>query len=153
MTIGDWITAIVAVAALLLSLYNTYTQFRDRTPHVEMVTSWNLPRDYAGAFRGSAEPGQAIYRCEITNVGKAGVKINEVKIFHLQSPGKPIPLHLAPGEQPKKLDNGDSQTWMYDFGRTKLIPSRVTSQNSPVKVIAWDTVGNTYQAKDPAALP
>ncbi len=152
MTAADVITAIVAVLALLLSVYNTVTQIRDRRPRVRIVTSWDYPRDAATAFQGSAEPGQALYRCEITNVGRAGVKINRVKVFHLTSPGKPITLQLAPGEQPKKLDNGDSQTWIYDFGWDFIKP-RVTSLNTSVNVLAWDSVGNTYQAKDPAPLP
>lgn len=118
-----------------------------------MVTNWNLPRDAPMAVQGYAPPGQALYQCEITNIGVAGVKIREVRIYYLTKPGKPIPLYLSPGEEPKKLDNGDSQTWMYDFGRTKLEPSRITSMDSPVKVVAWDTVGNTYRAKTPTPLP
>jgi hypothetical protein len=152
MTVADAITVIVAVLALLLSLYNTYAQRRDRKPRVEMVTSWNFPRDAPMAWRGTAEPGQATYRCEITNVGITGVKIKDVTIYRLTTPGKPLPMYLPTGEQTKKLDNGDSQTWMYYFG-SKLVEDRISSLNKPVKVIAMDTVGNTYQAKNPDALP
>ena len=38
-TVGDWITVIVALAALVLSIYNTYIQRRDRIPRVEMERS------------------------------------------------------------------------------------------------------------------
>lgn len=113
--IPDWITALVALAALLLSIYNTYRQWRDRKPRVEMSAYWIHPEDAPMATRSThnpvAPPGKASYRCEITNVGMAGVKIRQVSVWPQAPPGKPLPLRLPEGEEPRKLDNGDSQTW------------------------------------------
>jgi hypothetical protein len=153
-TIGDWIVAFVAVCALALSIYNTYMQRRDRTPRVEMVVSWNYPSDAAMAWRGTAAPGEALYQCEITNVGIAGVKIRGVNMYILAPPGKPIPLHLTEGEQPRKLDNGDSQTWVTSFPYPDAIAGPSEGASGPrVRVVAWDTVGNRYEAKNPPHIP
>jgi hypothetical protein len=75
-------------------------------------------------------------------VGIAGVKITSVHLYLDEPPHKPIELHLPKGEQPKKLDNGDSQTWSrtlaYDTGTPPVLA-----------VMALDTVGNTYFAERP----
>ncbi len=81
--IPDWITALVALAALALSGYNVYTQRRDKTPQIDFSVVWNLPSTVPQASKGpgfpaTANPGEAIFQCEITNVGMAGVKIKEV---------------------------------------------------------------------------
>jgi hypothetical protein len=149
----DWITAIVAVGALVLSIYNTYTQQRDRTPRVKMSVSWAVSSAAPTALQGLAnpttKPGEADYRCEITNIGKAGVKIRKVTILPLAPPGKPLPMQLPQGEQPRKLDNGDSQTWSLSFDMGVLKQPLKT----PVRVFAEDTVGNIYEAKEPALFP
>jgi hypothetical protein len=155
LTVGDWLTALAAIAALGLSGYNTYTQWRDRTPRVEMVATWNFPKDAPTAWAGTANPGEPVYQCEMTNVGVAGVKIIEAKIFFLRYPAKPLRLHPPEGEQPRKLDNGDSQTWLHTF-TSDSIPGPANLDNPDrvkVQVVAWDTVGNAYKAKDPAPFP
>ena len=153
MTVTDWIVAIVAVCALGLSIYNTYTQRRDRTPHVEMTTSWAVASDAPTALQGisnpTTKPGKADYRCEITNVGIAGVKIRRVTVYTQAPPGRPLPMHLPQGEQPRKLDNGDSQTWSLSFDMSALKQPLTI----PVRVFAEDTVGNIYEAKEPTAFP
>jgi hypothetical protein len=63
-----------------------------------MVTGWNFSRDAPTAWKGTANPGEAVYQCEITNVRIAGVKIKEAKIFFLQEPAKPLFLNLPQGE-------------------------------------------------------
>ena len=149
--IPDWITALVAVLALLLSGYNAYTQRRDRTPRVDLRAVWDLPRDVPQASKGpgspaTADPGEAFFRCEITNVGTAGVKIGEAYVWVDAPPGKPIPLRLPQGEQPRKLDNGDSQTWSagpFRSDSTGGVPTWVV-------VLALDTAGNYYRANNPA---
>ncbi len=75
-------------------------QRRDRTPRVELAARWNLPRDVPQASKGpsfpaTANPGEAIFECEITNVGIAGVKIREVYVYIDAPPGKPT-LFIVP---------------------------------------------------------
>jgi hypothetical protein len=159
-TVTDWIVAIVAVCALALSIYNTYTQWRDRKPRVEIATSWIHPGEAPMAIRGTAnlpaggkfERWKAIYQCEITNVGIAGVKISQVTVYPQSPPGRPMPLSLPQGEQPRKLDNGDSQTWTLPIDDVREFPPH-PNPRVPTQVVAVDTVGNAYKAKDPASFP
>jgi hypothetical protein len=162
MTPTDWIVAVAAVLALGLSIRNTIVQHRDRTPRVEIRTYWVHPSDAPMVIRGTANPvapaGTAIYRCDATNVGAAGVKITQVPLFNAEAfPGKPVPLQLPEDEAPKRLENGDSQTW---FVAVKAItkPSTLEQKHPPrpgarSHVVAMDAVGNSYQAKEPAPYP
>ncbi len=154
MTVTDWIVAIVALCALALSIYNTYAQRRDRIPRVKVTTNWAVsigaPQALYSLADPGTEPGEADYRCEITNIGKAGVKIKKVTVVPQASPGRPLPMHLPEGEQPKKLDNGDSQVWRLSFGSMKEF---TLSLKTPVRVFAEDTVGNVYEAEEPALWP
>lgn len=162
MTVTDWIVAIVAVGALALSMYNTYTQRRDRTPRVEMAARWNLPRDVPQASKGpgfpaTANPGEAIFECEITNVGIAGAKIREVYVYIDAPPGKPIPLYLPQGEQPRRLESGDSQMWSagpFEYDRIGPFEyDRIGRGENWIRVLALDTVGNIYEAKNLDFVP
>jgi hypothetical protein len=148
-TIATALSAAAAWVALGFSIYNAYARRKDRIPQVKMAATWNLPRDAPQAMKGpslpaTADPGEMIYLLEITNVGVAGVKITRVHIWLDEPPGKPIPLRLPQGEQPRKLDNGDSQTWSESFVTDHgLHIPRVTT------VMAGDTVGRTYFAEQP----
>lgn len=150
--IAPVLTAVAAWTALGVSLYNTYILNKERVPRVEMVAVWNLPRDVPQASKGlgqlaTADPGEPVFQCEITNVGKTGVKIKEARVWIDAPPGKPIQLSLPEGEQPRKLDNGDSQTWSagpFDYHATGGVP------DSWVHVLALDAAGNTYVARNPA---
>lgn len=157
-TVKDWIPSLVAPVALGLSIHNTYARHRDRTPRVDVHTYWVHPSDAPMALRGTANPtappGEAIYRCEATNVGIAGVKITRVTIFDPQEPpGKPVPLRLPREERPRKPDNGDSQTRSVSQDTTVVEPIFPPDRSIRVRVIALDTVGNPYEAKDPAPYP
>ncbi len=112
------------------------------------------------AIRGTANPvapaGKAIYRCEVTNVGMAGVKITQVTISNPQAPpGKPEPLQLPEGEQPKRLENGDSQTWsiVNDATNSILDQGYQPHPNIRLRVIAFDPLGKSYDANDPEPYP
>jgi hypothetical protein len=145
------LSALAAWVALGFSIYNAYARRKDRTPRVELATGWNLPRDVPQAmkspsFPATANPGEAIFLCEVTNIGIAGVKIKEVYVYIDAPPGKPIPLHLPQEDQLRKLDNGDSQTW----SSRPLNYDRRVGVATWVKVLALDTTGNRYEAKNPA---
>jgi hypothetical protein len=151
-------TLIVAVCALVLSIYNTYAQRRDRIPRVKVTASWAVSTGAPGAFQGiadsSIEMGKAVYRCEITNIGVAGVKIMKVTVVpqpSQTSPGRPLQLDLPQGEQPRKLDNGDSQAWLMSFDMVSVFQRGLPK--NPVRVFAEDTVGNVYEAQEPAPWP
>jgi len=154
-TIATALSAAAAWVALGFSIYNAYVRRKDRIPQVKMAATWNLPRDAPQFLKGpgfpaTSDPGEIIYLLEITNVGVAGVKITRVHIWLDEPPGKPIPLRLPQGEEPRRLEDGDSQTWLESFDldggvldRGGLHIPRVTT------VMAGDTVGRTFFAEHP----
>jgi hypothetical protein len=150
-TVWPALSALAAWVALVFSIYNAYARRKDRTPRVELAASWNLPRDVPEAAKGpgvptTSNPGEANFHCEITNIGIAGVKIREVYVYVDAPPGKPIPLHLPQEGQPRKLDNGDSQTW----SAGPFVYDRRGGVATWIKVLALDTVGNRHEIKNPA---
>lgn len=159
MTVTDWLAAVGALLsagaawiALCIALHNAYVLRREMSPRVEMVPFWDLPRDAPEAAKGfgypaTSEPGRPVFRCEITNVGRTGVKIREVRVWIDAPPGKPIQLHLPEGEPSRKLENGDSQTWSsepFDYRERDGWPDLWTH------VMALDTVGNIHEMRNPA---
>ena len=161
MTVTDWVitvatalSALAAWVALGFSIYNAYARRRERKPRVEMVARWNLPRDVPQAAKGpgspaTANPGEAIFQCEITNVGVVGVKIKEAYVWIDAPPGKPIPLHLQQGEEPRRLDTGDSQMWSAGPFDYHMISSGVTWTH----VLALDSSGNYHETRNMNRLP
>lgn len=156
MIVADWVapavagvSATAAWAALGIALYNTHALRRDRVPRVELAARWNLPNDVPQASKGpgspaTANPGEVIFQCEITNTGVAGVKINEVHVYIDAPPGKPMPLHLPQGEQPRKLDNGDSQMW----ASSPLTIHAMSGIPTWLHVLALDTAGNRHEVSN-----
>jgi hypothetical protein len=154
-TIATALSAAAAWVALGFSIYNAYARRKDRIPQVKMAATWNLPRDAPQVLKGpgspaTSDPGEINYLLEITNVGVAGVKITRVHIWLDEPPGKPIPLRLPQGEEPRRLEDGDSQTWSESFvldggvlDRGGLHIPRVTT------VMAGDTVGRAFFAEHP----
>lgn len=158
MTTTDWLAAIGAVLsagaawlALAVSLHTAYILNKERYPRVEIVAVWDLPRNFPQASKGpelpaTAGPGEPVFQCEITNVGKTGVKIKEARVWIDAPPGNPLPLRLPEGEQPRKLDPGDSQTWSagpFDYRDRGGWPDYWTHG------LALDAAGNTYTARNP----
>jgi hypothetical protein len=68
--IPDWITALAAVAALGLSLYNFVTQRRDRYPRFQITTETDKPKI-----------SETRYICRIVNKGSVPAKIKNVRLF------------------------------------------------------------------------
>lgn len=150
-TVATALSALAAWVALGFSIYNAYARRKDRTPRVKLAVSWNLPRDVPQASKGpgfpaTANPGEAVFHCEITNIGMAGVKIREAYVYLDAPPGKPIPLSLPQNDLPRKLDNGDSQTW----SARPFKHDRRSEVVTWIKVLALDTAGNRHEAKNPA---
>lgn len=55
----DWLAVGIAGLALLVSGFNTYTLNKRKTPRVEMVGYWDLPRDVPQASKGPGSPATA----------------------------------------------------------------------------------------------
>jgi hypothetical protein len=150
-TVATALSALAAWVALGFSIYNTITQRRDRTQSVKMIAGWSSP--YDGPEAATLNPGEIVFECEITNNALVGVKISRVQL-HFDLPSAPYQLHLPEGEQPKKLDNGDSQRWVGTFPESATY---VDAYSEPEgwkygpwhSVTAWDTAGNFYEVKNP----
>lgn len=55
----------------------------------------DVPQAFKGpGFPATANPGEAFFLCDITNVGMVGVKIREAYVWIDARPGKLIPLLL-----------------------------------------------------------
>lgn len=166
-TFADAVTTIIAIAAFALSVYNTVMQRRDRQPRLVFDTYWVHPPEAPMALRGNGNPvapsNTAIYKCEITNFGSSGVKIRQVKIFPQAPPGKPLEMELSNGEQSKKLENGDSQTWSISTDMDKWSPDESRSWRpefepdmsgeAQTNIIATDNTGKEHSAKTPTVFP
>jgi hypothetical protein len=70
--IPDWITAVVAFAALLLSVYNTIMQRRDRYPRLRVTTD----------TRGIPQTFDTAWSCRVVNEGTGPATIRAVRIFY-----------------------------------------------------------------------
>jgi hypothetical protein len=157
-TVATAFSALAAWVALGLSIYNTYTQRRDRTPRVDMVVRWNLPRDLPATKPAlgrlmTANPGEKYLVCEITNVGMVGVKITEVYVYIDAPPGRALPMELPEGEHPRRLETGDSQTWSLgpmEHGLYDRNPELLAGGTGEWTTVgARDTAGNTYEERNP----
>ncbi len=95
--IPDWITAVVALVALLLSVYNTIMQRRDRYPRLLVTID----------KRGIPETFDTAWSCRVVNEGAGSTTIRAVRIFYgggskERSGGGPSIPFPTPGEP--KLD-------------------------------------------------
>jgi hypothetical protein len=89
------------------------------------------------------EEEAVIYRCLVTNIGYIGVEIDRVELRRSAESPSGILLHLPRDEQPRKLDQGESQAWEMSLdvlkegfqGETKVI------------AVAVDTTGKDYMQK------
>lgn len=134
--IPSWIIALAAVAALLLSIYNTVVQRRDKQRRVTITTNQRV--DEAPA-----------YICTITNTGMIGVTISRVMLEPRGGGAVNIVLRLPSGEQQRKLDSGESQEWGIYLDEIGLEgPPKI-----PVTVVATDTTGEEYRSKPEETLP
>lgn len=95
--IPDWITALVAALALLLSVYNTYAQRRDRVPRLRVSTDERFP-----------EQGRIIYSVRIVNEGSVPAQIRSVRLFL---------------EQRRRRFRWGFPPWRVVEGRSLLFPS------------------------------
>jgi hypothetical protein len=70
--IPDWITAVVALVALLLSVYNTLMQQRDRYPRLRVTID----------HRGIPDTFDTAWSCRVVNEGSGPATIRAVRIFY-----------------------------------------------------------------------
>ena len=97
------------------------------------------------------EPAE-IYRCLVTNTGYIGVEIDRVELRRSAESSLGILLHLPRDEQPRKLDQGESQEWGIYLDELK---ERLQGGKIKVIAVAVDTTGKEYvqKRKDAVAIP
>jgi hypothetical protein len=122
----DWITTIVAVAALALSLYNAYIQRKDRLPNLRLTTD----------CRRREGGGSRIYSCRVVNQGSVPTQVRSVRLLFENTRRVPFPksdileeelfenehcLPTRPGVLPVTLQPYESArfaAWEHDLIRT-----------------------------------
>jgi hypothetical protein len=79
----DWITAIVAVIALALSLYNFYVQRKDKFPNLRLTSDYRRIED--------KELSRRIYSCRVVNQGSVPTQVRAVRLLFENDRGVPFP--------------------------------------------------------------
>ena len=87
MNVTDWITAIVAVAALVLSIYNGYIQRKDRLPSLRLTMD---ARHEPGSKPVGLESDR-IYSCRVVNQGSVPTQVRAVRLFFENGRSEPFP--------------------------------------------------------------
>lgn len=98
------------------------------------------------AVEDLAKGGPFYYRCLVTNVGYIGVQIDGVALYPAAGTrGVGIPLTLPRGEQPRKLDQGESQEWgiLLDDLHARL----QGEGRLEVVAVATDTAGGEHEQR------
>lgn len=125
-TSTDWITAIVAILALLLSCLSLWWQWKserrleaqretdeqkrlierreDRSPQVQITTRYAADSRTAGQVT-------SMYEATVTNTGLLGVTIGRVTLEPAGGGALGLLMELPKGEQQRKLEPGESQLW------------------------------------------
>ncbi len=143
----DWIGAAIAILAFILSAYNFREQRKaeqrrirerqeDRQPQVKLVTQQTLEH----AAKNHDVP---VCSCIVTNTGIVGVTISSVVLERAEGGGVGIALQLVEGEEPRRLDSGESQTWGNYMDEIRVQgPAEI-----PVVAVATDTTGTEHRSK------
>lgn len=147
------IGAVVAIPALVLSIYNLWEhrkaeqrrvrESEEKTqPRVKIVTKQTFEHV-------AKELDLAVYSCTVTNIGMVGVTISSVMLEPAEGGSVGIMLWLPGGEQPRRLDLGESQTWSIYMDEIHL----QGKGEIPVTAVARDTTGTEYRSKLEDTLP
>lgn len=139
--ISDVVTAIVAVAGLILSVYNLYASRRDKSPRL-------ISKMSNGFLTSGPEVSSPMLFLEIANAGEKEVKISAVEVaigkhrvisFGGITGTKNVPFELPPGESVK--------FWipLEEFA-TSLRKQNVYG-NIKARACFRDAIGNEYLSK------
>jgi hypothetical protein len=157
---STWLPIIIAALALMVSalaLIGTLGNFllvlwRGRR-HVRIRSSqvWKPPVVWRADETAEDDEGYFVYQCGITNTGYIGVQIERVELRSKGGANVGIVLELAPNEQPRKLDQGESQNWETALDELKnTLPGEGAIK---LIVLAVDTTGKEYVQRERDALP
>jgi hypothetical protein len=140
---SGWIPIGISLLALVATIGNYLLTLSRGRKHVQLKSS---------LVRSSLiveEPAE-IYRCLVTNTGYIGVEIDRVELRRSAEGALGMVLQLPRDEQPRKLDQGESQAWGIYVDELK------GSLQGETKVIAVavDTTGKEYvqKRKDAVAI-
>jgi len=133
---GGWIPIGISLLALVGTLGNYLLTLSRGRKHVQLKSSLVVE-----------EPAE-IYRCLVTNTGYIGIEIDRVELRRSAESSLGIVLQLPRGEQPRKLDQGESQAWGIYLDELK---ERLQGETKVVAV-AVDTTGKEYVQKQKDAV-
>ncbi len=148
-----WLPIVISALALLGTLGNFGLLLWRGRKHVSIRSSIELDEV-------DGKDGPPMYVCNVTNTGYIGVQIDRVELRPASGSGAAgIVLRLPQGEQPKKLDQGESQKWGMYIDEAIVIYAR-RGEGAPrasgelrVVAVAVDTTGKEYVQEQQLALP
>ena len=152
---ADWFLQWAPVIALVLSVLalagtgvNTWIVVRRGRKRVRIRSSIRLEEVEEGI---SAAP---LYACKITNVGYIGLQIDRVELGSTAGAAMGVVLTLPEGEEPKKLDQGETQEWGAFIGGVDggASPTR-EARKIRVVAVAVDSTGKKYVQRRKDSLP
>ena len=136
------VTAVVAVAGLVLSIYNFYLARKDKVPNLKAgISNGFLPR--------GPELGDVMVLLEVANTGERPVKISAAEIKWRKN--KIVFLSGIPGtlNLPAELSPGDSATfWVpaHEVARTVAKQGGTGQQN--IRACFRSAVGTEYVSRN-----
>ncbi len=132
-----WLTPIVATLALMLGTANIVISLWRGTRRVQMKMTETLSESDEGIL--------VYYRCQITNTGCIGIKIDKVDLYPAGGENVATSLRLRSDEKPRKLEQGERQDW-----EICLRDLKATSQAAghlELVAVATDSMGKKYRQK------
>lgn len=142
----EWSTCVpigISVMALVVSGLSYGTVLHRGRKRVQIRTS---------VVAKKFNPYVFYYRCQVTNVGYIGVQIHAVSLVPPKgSRGVAIRLKLPKSEQPRKLDQGESQEW--EMLLEELQEMLQNGESLKVIALAEDTTGTEYEQKPEDSVP
>jgi hypothetical protein len=146
---SGWIPIGISLLALVLTLGNYVLTIYRGKKHVQLKSS--LVRSSLARSSLAVEEPTEIYRCLVTNTGYIGVEIDRVELRRSAESSSEIVSQLLRDEQPRKLDQGESQAWEIYLDELK---ERLQGETKVIAV-AVDTTGKEHvqKRKDAVAIP
>jgi hypothetical protein len=132
---SGWIPIGISVAALVFTIGNFLLILYRGRKRVRLKSS--LVRSSLVRSSLAVEEPTEIYRCLVTNTGYIGVEIDRVELRRSAESSSEIVSQLLRDEQPRKLDQGESQAWEIYLGELK----ESLQGETKVIAVAVDTTG------------
>ncbi len=140
--LAQTVTAIVATAALIVSVLSLYLQRRDKRPRLKITGSLSTFTD------GDFNPGEHVYMLGVANRGSIPVTVTQLYIWYSRSWKFVFPEIRGTRPLPCRLDPGDGSSWWvgYEALREALRRSGLKGKVT-IKIEATDATGGCHATR------